>query len=230
MLYFGDPIAYEEEKEALPIQNICPIKGHENRQENTGSNHLQFHTEDGFHPYKLHHLALFCLRSDHEKVAQTVTASIMNVLHKLPSTAIMLLRKPLYRLHMSSSFKHGDSFKYSVLLPVLSGNLLAPEMCVHYSSMEGINREAQWALDTLRSLLLEVATGFVLLPGDLLIVDNRVAAHARTPFKPRYDGTDRWLQRMFTVQDIRRSSFSRVQGKYTCTPLNVESYLHGDRQ
>jgi len=44
----------------------------------------------------------------------------------------------------------------------------------------------------------------VLLSGDLLVLDNRRAAHARTTFRPRYDGSDRWLLRIMTTSDGRQ--------------------------
>lgn len=222
-MFLGDPIAYEEEKEGLLIQNICPVQGQEKKQENTSSNYLNFHTEDGFHPYKLDYLALIGLRSDQERKAQTLTVSIRNAIHAIPSTAIMLLRQPLYRLHPSSSFKlMNDEMDLSVKIPVLTGHLLEPEMCIHYSSMEAENAEAEWALNTLKKALLQTVVAFTVLPGDLLIIDNRLVAHARTPFRPTYDGKDRWLQRMFTMVDFRRSGFSRSIGRHVCSPLNVE--------
>ena len=38
--------------------------------------------------------------------------------------------------------------------------------------------------------------------GDLLVVDNRRAVHGRSEFRARFDGTDRWLQRTFVVDDL----------------------------
>ena len=45
--------------------------------------------------------------------------------------------------------------------------------------------------------------------GDLLIIDNTVAVHGRSPFTPRFDGTDRWLQRTFVVSDLAPSAADR---------------------
>lgn len=223
MLQLGEPISYSDEKDGVLIQNICPVAGHEAKQENTGSTYLEFHTEDGFHPYKPDYLGLVCLRSDHERLAETATASIRNVLHVIPSTAITLLRQPLFRLRLSTSFLHGANSKemYSAAMPVLTGNLLQPEMCVDYFLMEATTPEAKWALELLKAELLKVASGFVLLPGDMVLIDNRLAAHARTGFTPRYDGKDRWLQRCFTVEDFRRSAFSRSPGQHICSPLSI---------
>src|SRR5450631_1848766 len=47
MMYLGEPIAYADEKEGALIQNICPVKGFEDKQENIGSTYLEFHMEDG---------------------------------------------------------------------------------------------------------------------------------------------------------------------------------------
>jgi L-asparagine oxygenase len=69
--------------------------------------------------------------------------------------------------------------------------------------------------------LRELATAFeavrrtiVLAPGDLAFVDNRLAVHGRTAFRARYDGRDRWLQRMFVQRDLRRSRAVRPGDGY----------------
>ena len=47
----------------------------------------------------------------------------------------------------------------------------------------------------------DVAQGVYLQPGQMLLINNRKGAHSRTPFTARFDGTDRWLQRLY----VRRS-------------------------
>ena len=49
----------------------------------------------------------------------------------------------------------------------------------------------------------------VLEPGDLLVIDNNVAVHGRSPFTARFDGHDRWLQRSFVVADLAPSAGER---------------------
>ncbi len=61
-----------------------------------------------------------------------------------------------------------------------------------------------------RSAIAEVETSVVLEPGDLLVVDNNVAVHGRSPFSARFDGTDRWLQRAFVVTDLAPSAADRT--------------------
>jgi L-asparagine oxygenase len=42
-----------------------------------------------------------------------------------------------------------------------------------------------------------------------LIIDNAVAVHGRSPFTPRFDGSDRWLQRTFVISDLAPSAADR---------------------
>jgi L-asparagine oxygenase len=41
------------------------------------------------------------------------------------------------------------------------------------------------------------------------VIDNTAAVHGRSPFSPRYDGTDRWLQRAFVVANLAPSAGER---------------------
>lgn len=220
MLHLGEPIAYEDEKNGMLIQNICPVRGKEETQENTGSAYLEFHTEDAFHPYRPDFIGLLCLRPDHDRVAATAAASIRRAFSMLPGKTQELLRQPLYRIRLSSSFTSDTVF--SPRLPVLRGDVLEPDLSVDFYGMEALTFPAQLALKTLERALLKVAIAHRLVTGDLMIVDNRVAAHARTAFPPRYDGQDRWLQRLFVVHDFRRSRASRPRGSHTCIPLSIE--------
>jgi L-asparagine oxygenase len=226
MLQLGEPIAYEDEKNGALIQNICPVRGKEEAQENIGSTYLEFHTEDAFHPYKPDFVGLLCLRPDHDGVAVTAAASIRKALSMVPSKVQDLLRQPLYHIRFSSSFIPGNTGEvaFSPHLPVLSGDILEPEMNVDFYGMEAITPAAQLALKTLEDALLKVAVEVKLKKGELMIIDNRVAAHARTAFHPRYDGKDRWLQRLFVVHDFRRSRASRAYGSHICTPLPIEFF------
>ena len=62
----------------------------------------------------------------------------------------------------------------------------------------------------LRELIEEIKTSVVLEPGDLLVVDNNIAVHGRSPFTARFDGADRWLQRSFVVTDLAPSAGQRI--------------------
>ena len=221
MSWLGDIIAYSDEKDGALVQDIVARQGAESRQENSGSVFLEMHTEDGFHPYKPDHLSLLCLRSDHDRVAYTLSSSIVRALPRLSSACVDVLREPLYRIRYASSFGVGVEQRYCAALPVLAGSAQQPELCVDFHAMEGLSEDAAWALNQLREAMTAVMAGAVLEPGDLIIVDNRAAVHARTDFTPRYDGRDRWLRRCFTVADLSRSRAARTPGSHICAPLSA---------
>jgi L-asparagine oxygenase len=225
MLHLGEPIAYQDEKSGALIQNICPVRGKEEAQENCGSTYLEFHTEDAFHPHRPDFISLLCLKPDHDGIAATAAASIKRALSLVPSKALEILRQPLYRIRLAASFSSdGGQQIYSPCMPVLSGDVLEPELSVDFFGMEALTASGQLALKVLEEALLKVAVEHRLVSGDLMIVDNRTAAHARTAFRPRYDGHDRWLQRLFVVHDFRRSRGSRARHSHVCTPLPIEFF------
>jgi hypothetical protein len=47
----------------------------------------------------------------------------------------------------------------------------------------------------------------ILKTGDLLLINNHKAVHGRKPFKARYDGTDRWLQRLLVRKTLPPKDF-----------------------
>jgi L-asparagine oxygenase len=227
MSVLGDVIAYADEKEGRLIQDICPVPGAEQRQENTGSSLLELHTEDGFHRNKPHQLSLLALRGDRAGEAITVAASVRACLSLLDSNCIQTLREPLFRVRLSSSFV-GDATAYSDPMPVLSSAAHDPDLCVDFHATEPTNEAAAMAFEELRQQLLGCLVGVVLKPGDMMIVDNRRAVHGRTAFTPHYDGEDRWLRRCFAVTDIRRAYSrlfpdSRVHQPLVARPLSEDA-------
>jgi L-asparagine oxygenase len=216
----GDPIAYADEKDGALIQDVIPVTGEEDQQENSGSVLLEFHTENGFHPHKPHYVGLLCLRQDHLGVAATATASIQRALPLLSGATIDCLRRPLFQIRLSSSFTRvGMAPRHCPAAPVLSGHPLQPQLTADFHATQPLTEEAALALSELRAVLEEITVGVVLAPGDLILVDNRAAIHARTAFVPRYDGRDRWLRRMSTVSDIRESSGARPLSSRVCSPF-----------
>jgi alpha-ketoglutarate-dependent taurine dioxygenase len=62
--------------------------------------------------------------------------------------------------------------------------------------------QAASALQDMRDAVNSSTREVVLKTGDLLVINNDRTVHGRKPFKPRYDGTDRWVQRMLVVRDM----------------------------
>jgi hypothetical protein len=105
-------------------------------------------------------------------------------------------------------------------MPVLSGATDAPTLVFDADLMVGIDAIADDALRALSAAIAEHHVAIALEAGDLLVVDNTVAVHGRSPFRPRFDGTDRWLQRAFVVSDLAPSAADR-HGRTIVTRFGV---------
>ena len=62
--------------------------------------------------------------------------------------------------------------------------------------------QAELALLEMREAVNSSTNEVFLKTGDLLVINNDCTVHGRKPFQPRYDGTDRWVQRMLVVREM----------------------------
>jgi alpha-ketoglutarate-dependent taurine dioxygenase len=215
----GQPIGYLPEHGGDIIQNLIPTRDGAYRQVSTSSAvTLAWHTEAAFHPHRPRFLLLLCLRGD--PAARTTLCSIHEVVEALSLRTRWLLSEPLYRTAVDESYTGSRSQQLGPLVPVLSGDLDAPRMVFDADLMTGVSAEATSALAELTALIEAHHTYVVLQAGDLLVVDNSRAVHGRSPFTPRFDGTDRWLQRTFVVSDLAASAGER-QGRVISTRFHA---------
>ena len=80
----------------------------------------------------------------------------------------------------------------------VSGSAACPKISLQESrpvDRENSDAAACDAYDRLFKLGQEVREGVALQAGDLLLVKNNRALHGRSPYHPRYDDSDRWVQR-----------------------------------
>lgn len=205
----GEPVGYLPEHGGDIVQNIVPVKASAASQTSTSSKvNLMFHTEAAFHPHRPRYLLLYCLRGDPH--ARTTFASIYAALPRLPKDVIDVLFQPRFRCSVDESYLHGHSNVLGPAMAVLSGDVANPSMVFDEGLMVGTDEEAEEALHLLGTTLAEHHDGVVLEPGDLLVIDNSLVVHGRSSFTPRFDGTDRWLQRAFVVEDLSASEGQRT--------------------
>ncbi|GAA0625375.1 clavaminate synthase family protein [Kutzneria viridogrisea] len=206
----GDPVAYAAEKHGALVQDVVPVPGKEDFQGNAGSVRLTMHNENAFHAHRPDYVMLLCLRPDHERVAGLRVSSVRGALPKLSPRTRDVLAQPDFRTDPPPSFGDGGTPERHA---VLHGDPADPDLRVDFTATTGLTADAASALRELEAALESVASDVRLAAGDLAIVDNRVAVHGRTSFRPRYDGRDRWLQRTFAVADLRRSrALRRLDG------------------
>jgi L-asparagine oxygenase len=181
-------------------------------QGNAGSTLLTFHNENAFHEHRPDFVMLLCLRADPTGRAGLRTACVRQVLPLLSDRTLDALWAPEFITAPPPSFQL-DGLRQPPG-PVLLGDPSDPDIRVDLAATEPVTERAAEALRELQARFDATAATHRLVPGELAIVDNRVTVHGRTEFTPRYDGTDRWLQRTFVMTDLRRSRAMRPADGY----------------
>lgn len=216
----GEPVGYQPEHGGRIVQQLVPTRAGAAGQLSTSSSvELMYHTETAFHPHRPRYLALLCLRGD--AAAATTLGSIHELLPLLDDAHVAALREPRYRTAVDASFLGTDLD--NVLgdpRPLLEGSDDSPTFVYDADLMVATDPEAQAALDAIGAAVAARHTSVVLEAGDLLVVDNDLAVHGRTVYSPRFDGTDRWLQRTFVVGDLEASRDDR-HGRVIVTEFGI---------
>jgi L-asparagine oxygenase len=197
----GGPVGYAPEHGGDLVQNIVPTQAGAQRQMSTSSLvGLEFHTEAAFHPYRPRYLALLCLRGD--PAAFTTLCSVRHLALVVDPEVLAVLRQARFTTSVDESYLGGRrSQRRSTPAAVVAGRPGRERFWFDGDLMRGVDREADAALDVVRSALDEHRVEISLSAGDLLVLDNDLVVHGRSPFTPRFDGTDRWLQRSFVLGD-----------------------------
>lgn len=198
---FGFPVSYIQEQNGVTIQNIVPVHKTENQQISTSSKvELEMHTETAFHPYKPDYVMLFCLRGDPNAV--TTYANLFEILKTLEPNTRKVLKKKIFTTNVDISFRLNGEQDQQIPISIVGekDGMLTLTYDSYY--VRGINEEANNALVSLRSAIKQCTIDIVLQSGDLLVIDNNKTIHGRREFQPRYDGTDRWVQRVLVRKEL----------------------------
>jgi alpha-ketoglutarate-dependent taurine dioxygenase len=159
---------------------------------------LEFHSDLSHHARQPNYIVLACMRADHEHQAATLIASASKATALLsPEAKDGLFDKAFTRPIDNDTKIAGDSAKVKVLY----GDRNDPYMCYDRSFLASDDPDDREAISALARAIDEVAEPVRLAPGDVLVMDNIRATHARTPFTARWDGKDRWLSRAYVRTD-----------------------------
>jgi L-asparagine oxygenase len=199
---FGHPVSYIQEQQGQLIQNIVPVHKTESQQISTSSKvELALHTETAFHPYKPDYVMLLCLRGD--PMAVTTYATVSDILKHVSTASKHMLMEKMFTTGIDLSFRtNGEEDKeipISIINKGANGRLtFTYDMTVVKGKSwiaKELLEEVQWAIE-------KCTQEIVLKTGDLLVIDNRNTIHGRKPFQPRYDGADRWVQRVLVRKEL----------------------------
>jgi len=212
----GEPVSYRAEKNGAILQSVFPVETERNSPSNeSSSSMLDLHTELVFSRRKRtcpldvdspDFILLWCLRSDPDRDAATLVAAVDDLCAGLRRGHLRVLSEPRFELRAPFSFTRDlpDDRPWVGPVPLLRGE--SPHRRAAFDlacGTRGLDAEAESALAALRhtAKVPGVTKRIVLQPGELLILDNRRCAHGRTPFPARFDGSDRWMLRLY----VRRS-------------------------
>ena len=212
MLYgsiLGSVFGWATQQAGHIVNDIVPVQSLANQQVGASSKvELAWHTEDAFHPGRADFICLFCLRNP--TGAPTTVASLGDIQQNgnLPQ----ILFEPCVRIAADDAQMAGaeevgaEGWTESKVapVPILTESDAGLEMCVDpaYMSVVDASNGTYDAVTGFCRTIDEHITEVVLEPGDLLILDNHRVVHGRKPFKPTYNGRDRWLKRVNVATDF----------------------------
>ncbi|HCJ28064.1 MAG TPA: iron hydroxylase [Pseudomonas sp.] len=195
----GEPIGYVQESGGCIVNNFFPQQT-QSRAATSDSfdTELELHTENAFHAIQPDYLLLLCLRQDPAAEAITYIASVDRILERLSyEQQAFFLNEPYNFFSDYDATEKNQRIAINKHQTVLYGDPDTPFFRFDPQFMVAYSDRAQRSLETLRGIAWEVVEPVRLSRGDLLIIDNRRTAHARSPFTARFDGSDRWMQRTF---------------------------------
>ncbi len=186
---------FNNKKNSCFVDDIFPIEAHRKEQQGTNSVQLDWHAEDAFHQARADYICLFCLRADPNAKTLLCNGKVLN--QSVPLSIRKELAQTKYLMKGDSSFERGHNFSRQSYVLEESND---PELIFDPSFMEATDKKGETALQTLSAYIDKLYESVTLKQGDLLIFDNRRVVHSRTPYSPKYDGSDRWLLRTLIVE------------------------------
>lgn len=200
----GFPISYLDTRDGAVFHDIYPTRVNAAEVSSQSSSvDLGLHTEMFFHPEPPDFLVLHCLRSPSGRSAHTSVAGLADIEGKLSDEDLAILREPLFALDLARLHGHytvdGRLFTGAdprPRIPIITDSAAEPLFRFEPALMTPTTHAAAEAMRRAEHAAEAVAAAGVLRERSLLIVDNRRAAHSRSPFVARFDGSDRWLRRM----------------------------------
>lgn len=200
------PVVYEGENDGYLIRHVCPIVKERNSVSSQGS-------QNDFFPHvdnpdlkiagepDTHELApspdtltLFSLRNSEN--VYTSLIRLDDVLEKLSDKSLDLLQKPLFTVRRPDSFNQS---RLSSNQPLISKHLDHWYSRFDWHNVSATTDESSEVLEELRRISLDPKLWLkvFLEPGQAISFLNQRTMHTRNAFTPKFDGSDRWLLRIF---------------------------------
>jgi L-asparagine oxygenase len=201
----AEPFTFAEWDSGHMIQNKYPLEGHRNIQFGTNAVDFLPHSETPFREFCPDYLALLCLRTDPEFIAKTLLCDIASLIERMPQSDQALLAQPLYAYPTDNPALTIRGVGMTRPMPITTQRDGRP-VYEYTHDIQAVRDDADATLARLKAAVEDHTTGFVLEAGMLIIIDNSHMIHGRTRYAPRYDGRDRWLQRLLLSKRLFTAS------------------------
>lgn len=228
----GEPFSYREWDAGHLVHNKYPIRAHRDVQ--FGSNAVEFllHTETPFRDVSPDFLALLCLRGDPKGLAKTLVSDLSRVIDSLDESVLEQLATPSFAFETDKPLVTlPDGRGLTEPQPVISERD-GSRLLEFVGDLVAVDASSAAALAEVNARVQAAAVAVALTRGDLLVLDNRRVVHGRNAIEPRYDGNDRWLQRMLvTTRHLGGSSGAGGRlvsdRRYANYPTEYQQVLQG---
>lgn len=199
--FLGVAYGYSREHGGAIIQQVVPLPSKEGEQSSQGAEtDLPFHTENSFAVTRPDFVLLLCRRAGPTPVP-TVVLDVKELVSRLSRTTAEILGEPIYSVSSPASFGNPPFISSPVAVIDRSAECLG----LRYD-LEGLLTsevpDGSEALGEMFAAARGAGTPVYLREGELLVIDNRRAAHGRPGFATLFDGRQRWLQRCLVRCDF----------------------------
>ncbi|MEV0689123.1 taurine catabolism dioxygenase TauD [Streptomyces sp. NPDC050388] len=210
----GGVFAWPTIQRGRMVQNLVPVESDRYEQSGHGPVVLERHTEDGFHQDRCRYLALLGVRNP-DRVPTTLgtvhDVRLTDEHRSVLSERRFLIRPDLEHLRQSAESapdsetlrRAREMYENPEPVALLFSSPEAPCLRIdapYTAALPGDDEVAE-ALAAIVDELDRAQRDVVICERDVLIVDNYRAVQGCRAYRPRFDGTDRWLKRMSVVGD-----------------------------
>lgn len=193
---FGIPFSLRDQRNGALVQDIFPKDGQIERVNSSfgSKGNFAFHTDQAYNinPFEVPDIiTLLCVRN--EERAVTRVAHLSEILPKINASDIDILKRSRFIFYTGRSYENIASRTGSILTEI--NGIYSIRIG---TDMIPLDKEARSALSSLQEVIESVACDIVLSLGDIVVLPNRLAVHARSPFiQNKFADKRRWLQRVF---------------------------------
>lgn len=218
----GDLFGWLTQENGRLLRNIVPIQADQDEQLGGSSRvELLWHIEEAFHPQRADMMTIMCYRNNEK--AGTNVCSLKNM--NIPNDKYKILSEARYIIEPDKSHfpENNKSDRWSLgsdhfqkikaflanpkPVPVIYGAPGHERMVLDQAFMQALpgDKEAAETLEWFYEHLNDSKVTVEMIPGDILLLDNRRVVHGRTPYTPHYGPKARWLRRGNITADLTKS-------------------------